>query len=636
MNAWTDRSRFPWSRWSIVTAMILVWSSPARSQGCQGTAILRETSRPPQAASMAAIAAMAPRNPEDGDPDDPPPIGCASSAIGHLNATPSSLNRWTDARMIARLVWFAVPPPNCPSFLGVSVAGRPVGLSGTMEVEITRTTTFALSARSPGKLSTIANATVVVQGDPGLVTVSNGRQLTAADVTMFDATWTQPFQHRRASSRACWQLYNRYDAAAWETGERMSALARMYELTHQRRYLDQLREFIEHALLFRDDHHPGDIHDTGADVAPLPVDEFRGRVVPAWGGKSVNSGGLHHVDEVVSSVYACPIAAFARIVAEEPALHPTYGDDAVRYANAVLETVWAFMPQIHYRNSGDFVEAFLTHLPAYRTKPTDQQCAAAYLQALKDEPDASDEAKHRYAQMLQNCKNLRKVAGLPMSHNENLAFAMVLIELSRALDSPFYRQSTARSNLAEPTRALAPLLVSRQQRYFVNHLKTITDSQNRARFLWPHADDLPSSIKPHAEDTSHGALTMRYVELLRRDFDRLNAFPASVGEPILLDSSYLRRFANAFLLKIAPGRNFADDITGKTAEPADGVNGECDGWMNLALVDVNVYRVCHDVSLRIVNRSQPYVTIGNHSALLMNKRALPGGQGAFGLLVSEH
>jgi hypothetical protein len=55
------------------------------------------------------------------------------------------------------------------------------------------------------------------------------------------------------------------------------------------------------------------------------------------------------VDEVVSSLYANPMATFARIVAEDPALNVTaYGELAMKYANAAVQTVWLFMPQIRY------------------------------------------------------------------------------------------------------------------------------------------------------------------------------------------------------------------------------------------------------------------------------------------------
>lgn len=445
-----------------------------------------------------------------------------------------------------------------------------------------------------------------------LVTVSNGSAITAADIAMFNAKWMQSDERNGALARARGHLFRRSDVLVWEIGDRMSAMVRMYELTGDLRYLDHLKEFIVDVLKYRDDRHPGGTDDeTGEDIPVQPLDVFRNKKgVPAWGGKSGNRGGLHGVAEVVSSVYAYPIAAFARIVTEDPALHTTYGNDAVNYTNAVLQTVWAFMPQIGYRTAGNFTEAYLEHLAVHQFTPSQQDCEDAYQKAL----DAGDQ---KAGQRKINCDNKRRTFGCPMSHNENLAFTMVLIELWRALESEFYQQSPARANDAAPTRTLIPLLVSRQQRYFMNCPQTIEDTPNRPRFVWNHADDIPADLI-RSEDTSHGALVMRYLELLHRNFDRLNVLPASVGEPIPLDSSHLRRFANTFLQKIAPGTNFASNVEGN--DPKPGNNEMSDGWMNLAVADEAVYQVCHNVSLRAVNRSQPYLAVHQHSALLMNKR----------------
>lgn len=451
--------------------------------------------------------------------------------------------------------------------------------------------------------------------DP-IVTLSAGTAITAADIAMFDARWTQAVQHEAALGGARWKLYERVGVGVWETGDHMSALVRIYELTLDRRFLDQLRDFIEAALLFRDDRHPGGLSETGEVIPVQPLDEFRGLVMPGWGGKSPNSGGLHHVAEVVSSAYAYPIAAFARIVAEDPTLHTTYGQKAVEYTNAILEMAWAFMPQVVYRDADGLLEAHLKHVVPVGPRPTERDCEDAYQAAVDGDPQGDHD---RYGRMLKSCKNVHRVAGQPMAHNENQAFMMVLIELFRALDSVFYRQSPDRSVNAEPTRTLIPLLVSRQQRYFANRLKTVEDHPDGARFVWNYADDQPPGIGTHRENISHAALTMRYVELLRRDYDRLNALPATVGEPIPLDSSYLRRFANTFLQKIAAGTNLAHDIEGNPGDPkAD--NGEAGGWVSLAVVNQKVYHECHNVLLRIEDGAQPFLTISNHAALLMSKR----------------
>jgi hypothetical protein len=65
-------------------------------------------------------------------------------------------------------------------------------------------------------------------------------------------------------------------------------------------------------------------------------------VLAAWGSGIVETdfvaqGGLTPVGPVITSLYAYDLASFARIVAEDPKLqdrkqHPTYADDAVRYA----------------------------------------------------------------------------------------------------------------------------------------------------------------------------------------------------------------------------------------------------------------------------------------------------------------
>lgn len=544
-----------------------------------------------------------------------------------LSASPASIDLRTSPDAVSILTW-SVNPKKCSGEISLTLADKPVDLSGSTEVRVERTTIFKLRVTSLPNHPAVASTTVTVSGGPGFITVSKGRQITPEDIAQFDAKWMLPYQQAEAIARAEGNLYRRNDRIAWEVGERMDAMARMYELTHDRRYLNHLRQIIGCALedrnqcaleyrdgpvlRFRDDRHPG-----GERYPPCPPcarDEIRNaNGLPAWGGRSVNSGGLHRVDEVVSSLYAYPIAAFARIVAEDASLHAAYGNDAVHYANVVIETVWTFIPQIRYRNAGSFVEAWIATHDNYRTKPTTKNCEDAYEQALKVDPGAPN------GDMLKGCKELRVAAGSPLAHNENLAFAMVLIELSRALDSAFYRQSPARSQDAEPTRALIPLLVSRQHRYFMNRVQ----NPGNPRFWWHYSDDLPPGIEYHAEDTSHGALDMRYLDLLRRNFDRLNVVPTSVGEPIPLNSTHLRAFANTFLQRIAVGRHFKDDVDGDTADPIDRQNGNCDGWMNLAIADVNVYHRCHEMSLRIVNGQQPYLSIGNHSALLMNKRLLP-------------
>ena len=74
-------------------------------------------------------------------------------------------------------------------------------------------------------------------GDPGVITVSAGPDITLQDLKKFDAHWMQPAQRQVAYERAYWNLYQRNVSIVWEAGERMTTLVRMYELTHDTRYL---------------------------------------------------------------------------------------------------------------------------------------------------------------------------------------------------------------------------------------------------------------------------------------------------------------------------------------------------------------------------------------------------------------
>lgn len=560
------------------------------------------------------------------DLPDPVPDAC-SEVRGTLSATPSFIDRNTSNSVIATLTWRVILPAGCRTPLGLNINNQPVGLSGSLSKEVTQTTAFRL--RSSTWSRTFASATVTVSGDPGLITVSPGRDITAEDRAEFNARHMQPYQRNLALARAHGNLYRQNPGIVWEVSERMEAMARMYDLTRDIYYLDHLKEFIELALLYRDDYHPGPVSCTPPQCPPpsetpwwKPFDSFRWQAgMPAWGARSIITGGLHSIDEV-SFGLAYPIAAFARIVAEDSALHSRYSADALRYTNDMIKTVQVFFPQIDFRQAGGFTEASLTGLSTYSHTPTPTQCDNAYAQALADAPGADAATQERYANWKKDCLDLHHAAGIDMAHNWNQWYMMGLIELWKALDSSWYRNHSNANPTAGLLRTSLPLLVSRLHRNFVNRLETVGSGET-ARFFWHYNDGLPDAIPTYDEDTSHGALDMRGLEVLRANFDRLNAAVTAAGEPIVLDGTHLRRFANTFLQKIAAGSNFAEDVLGNTANPVDKYNFACDGWMNLAVADVRVYHKCHEVSLRVVNGGQPYLGIGNHSALLMNKRWLP-------------
>jgi len=212
------------------------------------------------------------------------------------------------------------------------------------------------------------------------VTISNGATVTPADIAAFDAQWMQPAE--LAGTELYWAqctFFDRYSPETWTTEPEMTALARMYEITHDHKYLDADQQFIELALQYRDDNYnpmpPYPCGYTSPFAPPHPVDAFRGRVMPAWGGINPDHACLNFAPEVTSSLYGYTIATFARIVAEDPTLQPVYGKAAISYANAVLETAWAFMPQVTTTKVGNVSEAHLSELEIYKTKPTASACS---------------------------------------------------------------------------------------------------------------------------------------------------------------------------------------------------------------------------------------------------------------------
>ena len=377
--------------------------------------------------------------------------------------------------------------------------------------------------------------------------VSDGTLITAADLSNFDVVWMRDQERTQFLNDSAGALAWRYLVAAWGINERMSALERMYELTHDWRYLSDVRDLINVALLpYRDDRYPGSPGPGCFKCDAHPTDEVRGANLPAWGGATVDGGDFNRVDENVSNLYAYPIARFARIVLEDPGLRATYGAEAVADANAVMQTAWVFMPQIGYSNVGNFTEAYFASFNIrnkFSAQDWSNACQAAYQAEYNFESNGStlsDEATRRLQGMRNNCNNAYLGGGFPMAHNEQKLFMMVLIELQRALDTDFYRHSPQSANAAEPTRVLIPLVVSRHQRYFVDRLQTRTDDSYGPRYYWHYMDDVPAGINTHTEDTSHGQVDMQYLDVLRRNYDRLNALASARGEPILLDTTQVR------------------------------------------------------------------------------------------------
>ena len=558
---------------------------------------------------------------------------CLENTVVSLNAVPATI----DLGGSAMLRWSIKPPNWCALFNRVVVNGQHHDLTGSIDVQPSVTTSYPLMLIIPGGFKTLGPITVTVNL-PAIVTLSPGSQVTAQDIAQFDARWMSEGDRNKRLGEYEAALMDRRAWIAWGLFDDASAMVRMFELTHDTKYLDHLRKVNDIALKYRDDQHPGDAFpDFNNPVClqcrkPELVDRVRGRVMPAWGSgilytDYVINGGLNPVDAVTSGMYLYGIASFARLVAEhpDPERRTAYRDDAIKFANAAIETMWAFMPEWDTRQAGSFVEGTIFRP---RRFPTADECDAANARAKEHvrlfDPDNLEGLSKLIDDKKPDCNTSRDYAGKPLAHNESGALVMSFIELWRFLDSDFYRTSPAGTSSGELARGVIPLVVARHQRYFFERLRPEGE-----RYSWNYNDDVPH---PHTEDTSHANLDMFHIDVLRRSFDRLNAQVASVGEPIPLDDAMLRRFANTFAQQIARpaeidrGGNVRGNVDGAATKPndkgeTDGNNWVLDGWIALAAVDATVYRLCRSVLLRTNSSGfQKYLGPGSHSALLANKR----------------
>ncbi|MPY87565.1 MAG: PASTA domain-containing protein [Luteitalea sp.] len=450
------------------------------------------------------------------------------------------------------------------------------------------------------------------------VKVSATLGVTAADLQAFNDRSMNPetmkTDVRVAGERAAGLL-----AGIEDTSEIMGAMVYMYDLTQDRIYLDHLREMSREVLMNRDDHR-------GA-----PVDAFTGRVMPAWGKSTVSFGSLHHANIFDAGLWCYPIAAFARIVGETQnlELRTLYEEDAVLFANAVAETLFAFTAYLRIRPAG--IKRFV-HPEQYRTLLTAAQCDAAYQEAVNGNgPEGGIIGEPGGLSRLNVfrglCKSAHSVADRPLPHNKAHAFEMAMIEAWRAVDSPFHRERVSGNFVVDWARGSVPRDIQSTYRWFETNLRRGGTSAAfpEGWLVWNYADDVP---KIGVEDTSHGNLSMRYVGVLHRSLERVNAALVAAGqEPIDL-SLTRRQLANTFLAKIGTGRDLAHEVDGRSNDrPQDYYNRTCAGWLDLAQVDVRIYKKCHEVALRVVEveeesgveRRQKYLTPLIHASLLFNK-----------------
>jgi hypothetical protein len=394
----------------------------------------------------------------------------------------------------------------------------------------------------------------------------------------------------------------------WERGGRISALVQMYDLVapldgaQAARYLERLGH-IAGALLDKRD-----------DVRGSPADPFRDRVMPAWGGKTKDRDCGWNTDVVTSGFFTYAMAAFARRVADDPALHPQYGPDAIRFINSTMETYEAFRPELHLVDT-DAQAYFIAPL-----KYASLHCNRT-LQC-----DMSEDEKHM-------CEGYRDGAGKPIAYNENFSMMQALAEAALAADSPLYRGSPEATpeHLRLATEE-APLLIAKNFTFFDNHLRSKTLSDGTPYFEWYHSSEKPPGLFEHMriEDTGHGGFELGCLAVILDDQIRLNGLLERAGrsERVALSAPLFLRFANTFLRKIwhydyqnASGlRNVLDEKVDGTSNPteAQNANTECAGWIPLAQFNRWIWIRCRDATFH----APGYLREATHAALLRYRQFL--------------
>lgn len=400
-------------------------------------------------------------------------------------------------------------------------------------------------------------------------------------------------------------------APFWLIDQDTSALVKMYDLlapldqARAGKYLERLRRIAAALLANRDDFRQV----TGfAASGGHPVDFFRKRTMAAWGAFTDDRDGEWNTDVSTSALFTYAMAAFARRVADNPALYPQYTADAVRFTTAALQTYAAFAPEQHLTPQDPW---------AYFTVPrgySKLHCPAGKTQ--------------------ESCQFYRDTAGQPLAYNESLSMMKALAEAALASNSALYRASTDASayNLSLGT-GTAPLLIAKDVTYYDKdkHLHPLRLYDGTYIFdKW--SQQQPGPYNP--QNIQHGGFEIGALAVILDDKIRLNALLAKNGQSVqvALSTPLFVRFANTFLRKMwhydfqnANGiRNvLSTDVDGGGYLGLDqkkSANLECAGWLPLAQFDRWMWIRCRDATFH----APGFLRVDNHAALLRYRQFLTG------------
>jgi hypothetical protein len=438
-----------------------------------------------------------------------------------------------------------------------------------------------------------------------------------ADADTFSRTWFSISDDQEAAQTDADFPMSLNQPPLWAYGARIEALVRIYDLVapldsvRGDRYLERLRRILSEVLARRDDKRR-------LTNGQVPMDAFRHRIMAGWGGITHDRDDLFNTDAVTSALMTYGMAAFARRVADDPALqarHPSYRQNAVDFTNASLETFSAFLPEMHLSDNDPV--AYL-----------DQPLGYAQLKCVNGAT---------------YCNAYRETAGKPLAYNENLSMMKALADTALAANSALYRGSASATLpfLALATKT-APLLIAKDVEYFSRHLDRNTHTFPGVTLIDWYTQE-PDPPKHTREDTGHSGFVLSSLAVIYEDKDRLDSLLEAQRRPkrVNLNNQFLDPFVKTFLRSVwvydfqnANGtRNILKGyMDPENADSSKNYNGACAGWVTFARFDPWVWVRCRDVVFHPPWSLHP----ANHAALLRYRPPVASGPQAAGPIIRDH
>ncbi len=176
---------------------------------------------------------------------------------------------------------------------------------------------------------------------------------------------------------------------AWGESYQLDALAEMFAVTHDPKYAELIVKLSDWMVKSRDDRQN-------------LRDEFRDRVVAAWGSTNY-SQGKRYVWAVHTGMIVAPMARFAAVVRSDPKLKARWGEDAERLLKIAGEAV--AVHDADYRDGPGADEGYLYSLFLKKNLPLNMQNALARAWLAIDDASGTPKYSKRVTRLAQFLKN---------------------------------------------------------------------------------------------------------------------------------------------------------------------------------------------------------------------------------------